>query len=132
MEPVVCNNCKAQFEDEPNVPSEARKSCPSCGSTSRLFFRPLEGEITPRSKLIYKGRRGGKGKPFIFGTIGADLFRKIQKWIHLERVIDRENDYYKEVVRDPSTGEVIHHCEEPLSKHQGHGSAKKRKTDDTW
>ena len=41
-------------------------------------------------------------------------------------VIDRENDLYKEVVTDPDTGKIIHQCEEPLSEHVGHGSAKHR------
>jgi len=42
-----------------------------------------------------------------------------------ERVIDRDNDVYKEKVVDPKTGETIHHCEEKLSEHYGHGSDKK-------
>ena len=50
--------------------------------------------------------------------------------MRLERVIDREKDSYKEIVTDPITGEVTHHCGEPLSKHQGYGSAKKQGTDD--
>ena len=131
MERVVCGNCKTEYEDEPGVPIEARKPCSSCGSTFRLSFVSTGGEITPRSKLNYKGRRCGKNKPFIWGRVGADLFRKIKKWMHLERVFNRENDKYKEIVIDPITGNIIHYCEEPLSKHQGHGSAKKRKTDNT-
>jgi|TARA_B110001450_G_C17324859_1_gene360958 hypothetical protein len=35
-------------------------------------------------------------------------------------------DEYKEKVTDRETGEVIHHSEEPLSDHFGHGSAKFR------
>jgi hypothetical protein len=41
-----------------------------------------------------------------------------------ERVMDRNTDWYSETVTMRDTGEVIHRCEEPLSKHQGHGSAK--------
>jgi hypothetical protein len=51
----------------------------------------------------------------------AALVKRIQ-------VIDRENDQYKELVVDAETGDVIHSCEEPLSKHIGHGSAKVNKT----
>jgi hypothetical protein len=40
---------------------------------------------------------------------------------------NRANDRYREVVTDPTTKEIIHHCEEPLSQHQNHGSAKKRR-----
>jgi len=83
--------------------------------------------MTPRSKLKYKGKRNGRGKPFIEGVVGSDLSIRLQKWMRLERVIDRENDHYKEVVTDPTTGDVIHQCDEPLSKHQGHGSAKFKK-----
>jgi len=128
MVQVTCNNCRTEYEAATNEPSEARTKCPMCGSTARLFFQFCEGEISVYSKLGYRGKRGGKGKPFMLGVIGYDLFRSIQKWVRLERVIDRENDYYKEVITDPTTGEIIHHCEEPLSKHQGHGSAKKKRT----
>jgi hypothetical protein len=44
-----------------------------------------------------------------------------------ERVIDHhQKDQCKEVVTDPETGEVIHHCEGPLYKHTSHGSAKRK------
>jgi DNA-directed RNA polymerase subunit RPC12/RpoP len=128
MVKVTCNNCRTEFEPESDEPSEARTKCPACGSTTRLFFQSCNGESSVHSKLSYKGKRGGKGKPFIQGIKGDDLFRKTQKWMRLERVIDRENNHYKEVITDPETGEVIHQCEEPLTKHQGHGSAKKKKS----
>ena len=41
-----------------------------------------------------------------------------------ERLIDRQNDLYEETITDPDTGEVIRNCGEPLSQHQGRGSAK--------
>ena len=63
-----------------------------------------------------------KGKIKIEQLIGDDLHRKSGKWYKKARVIDRENDKYLETVTYPETGEVIHHCEEPLSDHFGHGS----------
>jgi hypothetical protein len=74
-----------------------------------------------------KGRRREGGRPYFEAVSGADLQRKSGKWMHLERVVDRENDNYREVVKDPETGAIIHECEEPLSKHQGHGAAKHKK-----
>jgi len=74
--------------------------------------------------LGFKGRHTDKSIPFIWGKVGADLFRKIHKVVHLERTFDKDNDQYKEEIIDKSTGEVLHRCDEPLSKHQGHGSAK--------
>jgi len=50
----------------------------------------------------------------------------LDKVVHRARVIDRDNDSYFEKITDYETGEIIHHCEELLSQHQNHGSAKKR------
>jgi hypothetical protein len=33
-------------------------------------------------------------------------------------------DLYSEKITDAETGEVIHQCQEPLTAHQKHGSAK--------
>ena len=49
---------------------------------------------------------------------------KVQ-WMKIHRIIDRVKGWYYEHIVDPETGNVVRHCEEPLSKHQGHGSAKK-------
>jgi hypothetical protein len=57
---------------------------------------------------------------------GDNLWRKQDKWMNLIRVIDMKNDRYRETITDPKNGQVIHHCDEKLSEHQGHGSAKKR------
>ena len=43
----------------------------------------------------------------------------------LERVINRAKNWYKELITDPETGEVVRHCEEPLTDHRDHGSARK-------
>lgn len=126
METVLCGVCKTEFQDRANVQADARASCPSCGSTARSFLHTVAVDVTSLVTLNYEGRRGGKGKPFVIGKLGVDLFVKLEKWVHLERVIDRANDRYKEVVTDPTSKEVIHRCEEPLSQHQNHGSAKKR------
>lgn len=45
--------------------------------------------------------------------------------MHYHQVIDRDADWYEETVTNPETGEEVHHTAEPLSKHIGHGSAKK-------
>jgi hypothetical protein len=46
----------------------------------------------------------------------GDLVRKLRR-------IDRPNDHYVEHV-ETKDGTVLHHCDEPLSSHRGHGSAK--------
>jgi hypothetical protein len=124
---VSCGNCKITLSEHPSTPVELRTPCPSCGSTTRLFDVRLEGSVNIHSELRYKAKRGGKGKAFIEGIVGDSLYRKIEQWMRLERVIDRENDAYREVVTDPKTNKEVHRCEEPLSQHLGHGGDRKNK-----
>ena len=65
-----------------------------------------------------------KKNPRLEQFSGADLRKSDGRWMQKERIIDRDRDYYKEVVIDPIDGTVVHHNEEPLSEHFGHGSAK--------
>ena len=44
-----------------------------------------------------------------------------------ERIIDRKNNSYKELVVNIDTGEVVRDVEHPLSEHIGYGSAKHEK-----
>lgn len=79
----------------------------------------------PQMYLGWKHKRG-PGKPIFESTCRPDIHRKSGKTMELVQIIDRENDHYKEIVKDPATGEVVHSCEESLSQHRGHGSAKHR------
>jgi DNA-directed RNA polymerase subunit RPC12/RpoP len=124
---ILCGKCKKELDEEMGLPADNRIPCPKCGSLSRKFHKSLHGELTMKSKLKMKGRHAGGGKPFIEKVTGDDLHRKSNKWMRLERTIDRENNKYHEVVTDPSTGEITHECKEPLSKHRGHGAAKPKK-----
>lgn len=59
--------------------------------------------------------------------VSEEVFRKTGKRVNRSVRIDRDNNKYSEVVEDKETKEIIHHCEEPLSKHTGHGAAKGKK-----
>ena len=122
-----CGECDALLNELPSIPAKERRPCPTCGSLSRKFEITIQDTVIVREKLGVKARHKPAGKPFREITSGDDLHRKTGKWMHLERTVDRDNDLYKEVVKDPKTGEIVHMCEEPLTKHRGHGSAKKRR-----
>jgi hypothetical protein len=56
---------------------------------------------------------------------GDDLWRKMDKWMKLRRLVDWKGNWYRETITDPHTGVIVRYCDEPLDLHQGHGSAKK-------
>ena len=80
-----------------------------------------------RDGWALKAKRPTEKRPYIEDMAIPDYSRSRKKVVHLQRVIDRDNDQYREKVTDYESGEIIHHCEEPLSQHQGHGSAKQKK-----
>ncbi len=102
--------------------------CPKCGCKSRAISIEIIEKIEIHDKIEGKAKHKNCKKPFNEFISGDDLYRKSGKWYHKERNIDRENNKYREIIKDKKTGKVIHRCEEPLSKHTGHGSDKKKTT----
>jgi hypothetical protein len=66
-----------------------------------------------------------KKNPRLEMLIGDDKWKDKGRWVKKTRIIDRDRKRYRETVVDPETGEVIHHCDEPLPEHKGHGSDKR-------
>jgi phage FluMu protein Com len=121
---VHCAKCNALIDEPPKTKPQDRKPCPACGSTARLFKKKLEATLSFHDSVRMKLTNAATGKTTLEQFSGDDLHRKSGKWMMKQRVIDREKDKYKEVVTDPETGKVVRHCEEPLTKHTGRGSAK--------
>ena len=109
-----CRGCGHSFNDPPSLnPSY----CPQCGSDElninlRIFENiglsikdRLDGKVIDPSLPSKKKVR----KEFM---VGADKRISDGEWMDKERVIDRDNDLYKEKVVNPKTGEIVHHCEE--------------------
>lgn len=73
-----------------------------------------------------KAKALGQKKPHIELKQGPSPSHKLGKHVNHVRLIDRGNDWYFETVTDYESGALIHHDEEPLSQHNGHGTAKKK------
>jgi len=102
------------------------KICSICGSEKKIHKVLLEEKIEIHEQIKGKAKENGVKKPFQEFKNGDDFHEKSGKWNIREMNIDRKNDAYSEIVKDGTTGEIIHQCDEPLSKHKGHGSAKKK------
>jgi hypothetical protein len=120
--PIYCKQCKKDLSDFLDEGIN-REPCPKCGSTSRVFVEQLSISAKAYVGLRAKHNRG-PGKAIWESVNCPDVFRKTGELMRLERIIDRENNVYREVVTNVETGEVVYNCEEPLSDHLGHGSAK--------
>jgi hypothetical protein len=124
---VECANCGRILEESMDILSEDRAPCPGCGSLARNTHITIHDIGMSHEKLGLKSRYQCGGRPFLEQVVGEDLHRRSDRWMIIHRIIDRVKDWYSEKVIDPETGQVVHSCEEPLSKHQGHGSARRKK-----
>lgn len=129
---VLCSDCN-QLLGEVECVESGPSPCPYCGSLRRTIHLVIEDLIKIRETEEGKVRdpmRSGKKRIRIESLTESGVHQKTGRPYMKERLIDRGNDIYKEEVIDPTTGEVIHRCEEPLSKHRGHGSAKGNTNDE--
>jgi len=121
MKVVNCEKCglhKGKFES--GVP------CNSCGSVNPVIHITINDTGAGREKLGIKCRSDGVGRPLVELVSGDDLHRNTGTWREIRRVINREKNEYHEVIKDATTGEILHECHEPLSEHRGHGAAGQR------
>ena len=128
---VRCRSC-GESHSEGIVSSNEVQACPNCASTNQHVMISISDNfqiydqveaILEDASLPSKTKRK---KTRVEIITGSEWSVSRQKVVNKERLIDRKNDRYRELVTDPETGEVIHECEEPLSQHTGHGDAKGR------
>ncbi len=124
---VQCSSCGKQIDDQPETILENRQSCPRCGSVARKYNVHICETVRIDATLGLKHKRKGVKKPLFESITKQDIFRDKKTLSKLTRIIDRVNDRYFEKITDLSTDEVLRECDEPLSKHRGHGSAKLKK-----
>lgn len=120
---VCCSDCGQPLDvaEETN-----REPCHRCGSFRRTYSQHLESTVQARTRLRWKHKRPALRRAVAEGISGSERSVWSGRWVTKRRLIDREIDWYEELVVDEATGEVLHESREPLSDHTGHGSAKGR------
>jgi len=127
---IRCQDCGAIIEES----SGPRKPCPQCGSTRRIFHVGITENVKFYDSLSFKHKKPkkiGRAKIVAEGFNGHEFSHSRQKIVAKQRLIDRDGDMYSETITDIETGEVIHRCEEPLSEHTNHGTAKQKNKDES-
>ena len=123
---VKCKSCGKNLDVSPDEPCDKRTACPSCGSKSRVFEVTSNVSVGNQVSFKMKAKHKDSKRPFIEERSGRELFIKTGEFTDRQIVVDRENNAYVEIIKDHKTGEIIHECKEALSKHVGHGDAKKK------
>lgn len=124
---IKCAHCGKQLQSD-------EQPCPYCGHIGRNINVNLSesGGISLTESMEGKLKNSAaKVKKHIVQEVhkGDSYWQDGKKNVERIIVVDRKENIYKEVVKDQETGQVIHSAAEPLGKHVGHGSAKKKKND---
>lgn len=82
--------------------------------------------ISLHDRVSGKVKKNGYKRPTIELKKGDELYKALQEWRDVERIVDRSNDSYKEIIKD-KRGNVVKLVTEPLRKHTGRGYAKPKK-----
>lgn len=101
--------------------------CPSCGSTGRIFNMTLSTKVSVNIWMRAFAYTRSKTRWIQQIVSGYEPSKTLGKLVWKLRIMNKSQDKYYEHVEDPDSGQVLHHCEEPFSHHQGHGSAKLHK-----
>ena len=123
MKKVICSHCGKELKDEKEI-------CPMCGGDAHAITMEINEatEIIQCTKLCkIDKKRHGKGKDRRIMKMEDSYSVNVKKYRNRWMDIDKDEDSYLEIVQDRETGEIVHYCAEPLSQHQGHGSAKRKK-----
>ena len=92
--------------------------------TSNEFRVQIVDTINVRDNIKIKKKANGFKKFASLVISGWFSSRSHEGGVEISRSMDKENDQYVEIVKDCKTGKVLHECQEKLSEHRGHGSAK--------
>lgn len=127
---VMCNTegCGHEFGPYPTgweSPGD-RAACPKCGGAGRVLKQaPASASATYRTSASYEARPPGRTSNrsrFAWGFGGWDYSRRLGRHVLKVTHFDKRSDRRFEHVEDPTTGEVLHHEDHPLTEHRGHGS----------
>ncbi|MBL0010011.1 MAG: hypothetical protein IPP22_01415 [Nitrosomonas sp.] len=98
--------------------------------------KDIKVEITGLEAKAEVGRVAARGKSHIGIKKRGKYEKEITKGnefningnlMEKEQVIDRKNNFYKEVVTNVDTGDIIRNVKQKLTEHVGHGYAKFKK-----
>jgi hypothetical protein len=96
----------------------------------RQFFVEMVEAAEALDSLRMRGYRAGMSRTKGLSIDTSNAFvpqrNRGDALAEVVRIIDRYRDWYTETVTMRDTGEVIHHCSEPLSQHTGHGSNRRK------
>ena len=123
--PTFCFACETLLDEHDTISSG--NPCPKCGHTSIVRYEKGQEFSLKAGGFEIRSKPKEGGRWFCRGTIKHSYYKKDNENHFIERSINRDSNEYYERIMKKDTGEVVREVSEPLTEHQGRGSAKKPK-----
>ncbi len=118
----MCSHCGLPHDGGAGIP------CPACGRVGRTANVNIVGEARVVVTLAGKVRDptlNAKKNPRVKFELGQEINHKTGELVAKDRRVDRRLDRYWEKIRD-ARGRFVMWVDHKLSRHRGHGSAKRK------
>lgn len=127
MRKVICSSCGTPMVIAEDAPLTKPSPCSKCGGSSYTvslqFHETIEVHEHLKGKVKDYSYPSNKKQRAEFIT-GEEIRKSDGEWVKKERYWNKDKNVYSETVTDLKNGAIIHSCEESLTDHVGHGSAK--------
>lgn len=112
MNKIFCKNCNKELE-------ENERFCSACGCPDKIYKVELTDTIKIRPSLVWKHRRPGFKKPIAEGVNRYKISRDPKlhnQEVHEVYVVDRIKKRWDQIIRDVTSGEIIHEEHKSLNE----------------
>ena len=116
---VICVDCNSSLPNQ-------NDRCKKCGSTRKVIKLFIEDNLKTYEGFGFKVKdktKNSKKNPVLNVFQGNEICKNTGELVKKERVIDKTNNKYYEHI-ETFNGKELHHSDEKLTEHQGHGDAK--------
>lgn len=124
---VACRECLAP-RPSALLHAEPFPPCPDCGCATALVEVVIAEQVGEmHDSVAYAAYEDGKSRKkgrIAWGVAKRDWFHREGAWANVRRQFNKPEDTYEEIITYADSGEMIREVREPLSEHQGRGSAK--------
>jgi hypothetical protein len=130
LERVECGECGYEFPDPVAATKVPRSLCALCGATTKKMHFLAEASVGVSASMRGVGYTTSKSNWLAKFYSRPEWHRALGRLHDVSRMFNKRTDEYHEVIHDHETGELVMEVHEPLSEHQGHGSAKNKVPDE--
>jgi len=125
----ICTRCTKEVEVVRHQDATGSPLCVTFAEPEPVVQVFVSDSGKGHEDLALKKKRFGEKRPFEEFKSGESIEFRTGVWRKRTQRVGRDNDQYDKMIKDQETGKIIYECHEPLSRHRGHGSDRRKNSE---